>query len=383
MRNNVNEVIEKVLAKFRHTVPMAAQEHNVPYCSAEGRWVESPWKLGNSWWTAGFWPGMMWLLSTLAGEKEKMGGTLFHDEAVRTTELMTEEFRVYRHLNHDVGFMYLLSCGAKHKLEGDEQAKWDTLHAASLLVGRFNPTVTPRAGYLKAWDGREQLGYAIIDCMMNLPLLYRATRETGDPRFAAVARIHADKAKQHFVREDGSCRHIVEFDPVTGDFVREHGGQGVGVGSSWSRGQAWALYGFTLLAMNTGEADDLATAEKIARYFAANIREDGLVNCDLRQPADVFKLDNIASSCAACGFLELAKLTGKAEYRDAAEKLLDGLIDRCCDFDPEGAHCGILTHCTAAYHDDNVGTHTNITYGDYFFVEAMCKLTGVDPMLWA
>ena len=383
MRNNINEVIEKVLAKFRHTVPMAAQEHNVPYCSAEGRWVESPWKLGNSWWTAGFWPGMMWLLSTLAGEKEKMGGTLFHDEAMRTTELMTEEFRVYRHLNHDVGFMYLLSCGAKHKLEGDEQAKWDTLHAASLLMGRFNPTVTPRAGYLKAWDGREQLGYAIIDCMMNLPLLYRATRETGDPRFAAVARIHADKAKQHFVREDGSCRHIVEFDPVTGDFVREHGGQGVGVGSSWSRGQAWALYGFTLLAMNTGEADDLATAEKIARYFAANIREDGLVNCDLCQPADVFKLDNIASSCAACGFLELAKLTGRAEYRDAAEKLLDGLIDRCCDFDPEGEHCGVLTHCTAAYHDDNVGTHTNITYGDYFFVEALCKLTGCDPMLWA
>ena len=382
MRNNINEVTEKVLAKFRHTVPMAAQEHNVPYCSAEGRWVESPWKLGNSWWTAGFWPGMMWLLSMLAGEKENKGGAPFHDEALRTTELMTEEFRVYRHLNHDVGFMYLLSCGAKHKLEGDEQAKWDTLHAASLLMGRFNPTVTPRAGYLKAWDGREQLGYAIIDCMMNLPLLYRATRETGDPRFAAVARIHADKAKQHFVREDGSCRHIVEFDPVTGDFVREHGGQGVGVGSSWSRGQAWALYGFTLLAMNTGEADDLATAEKIARYFAANIREDGLVNCDLRQPADVFKLDNIASSCAACGFLELAKLTGRAEYRDAAEKLLDGLIDRCCDFDPEGAHCGVLTHCTAAYHDDNVGTHTNITYGDYFFVEALCKLTGCDPMLW-
>ena len=382
MRNNINEVTEKVLAKFRHTVPMAAQEHNVPYCSAEGRWVESPWKLGNSWWTAGFWPGMMWLLSTLAGEKDNKGGTLFHDEALRTTELMTEEFRVYRHLNHDVGFMYLLSCGAKHKLEGDEQAKWDTLHAASLLMGRFNPTVTPRAGYLKAWDGREQLGYAIIDCMMNLPLLYRATRETGDPRFAAVARIHADKAKQHFVREDGSCRHIVEFDPVTGDFVREHGGQGVGVGSSWSRGQAWALYGFTLLAMNTGEANDLATAEKIARYFAANIREDGLVNCDLRQPADVFKLDNIASSCAACGFLELAKLTGRAEYRDAAEKLLDGLIDRCCDLDPEGAHCGILTYCTAAYHDDNVGTHTNITYGDYFFVEALCKLTGCDPMLW-
>ena len=373
MRSNINEVIEKVTAKFRRTVPMAAVQHNVPYASRDGKWIESPWRLGNSWWTAGFWPGMMWLLNALSPD------AVFHDEAVRTTELMTEEFRVYRHLNHDVGFMYLLSCGAKHKLEGDEQSKWDTLHAASLLMGRFNPTTTPRGGYIKAWDGKD---YAIIDCMMNIPLLYRATRETGDPRFAAVARIHADKAKQHFVRADGSCRHIVEFDPVTGDFVCEHGGQGYCVGSSWSRGQAWALYGFTLLAMNTENADDLATAERIAQYFAANIREDGLVNCDFCQPEDVYRLDNIASACAACGFLELARITGKAEYQQAAEKLLDGLIDHCCDLDPNGPYCGILTHCTAAYHDDNVGTHTNITYGDYFFVEALCKLAGRDPMLW-
>jgi len=374
MHNNIDEVIAKVAAKLRRTVPEAAKNHNVPYASKDGKWIESPWNLGNSWWTAGFWPGLMWLMNALSPD------AVFHNEALRATELMTEEFRVYRHLNHDVGFMYLLSCGAKHKIDGDEQAKWDTLHAASLLMGRFNPTSTPRAGFIKSWDGREQLGYAIIDCMMNLPLLYRATRETGDPRFAAVARIHADTAAKHFVREDGSCRHIVEFDPETGAFVNEHGGQGYAEGSSWSRGQAWALYGFTLLAMNTGEASDLATAEKIAQYFAANIREDGLTDCDFRQPEDVYRLDNIAGACACCGFLELAKLTGKAEYQEAAEKLLDGLIDHCVDFGDQ--YCGLLTHCTAAYHDDNVGTHTNITYGDYFFVEALCKVKGVDPMLW-
>ncbi len=374
MHNNIDEVIAKVAAKLRRTVPEAAKNHNVPYASKDGKWIESPWNLGNSWWTAGFWPGLMWLMNALSPD------AVFHNEALRTTELMTEEFRVYRHLNHDVGFMYLLSCGAKHKIDGDEQAKWDALHAASLLMGRFNPTSTPRAGFIKSWDGREQLGYAIIDCMMNLPLLYRATRETGDPRFAAVARIHADTAAKHFVREDGSCRHIVEFDPETGAFVKEHGGQGYAEGSSWSRGQAWALYGFTLLAMNTGEASDLATAEKIAQYFAANIREDGLTDCDFRQPKNVFRLDNIAGACACCGFLELAKLTGKTEYQEAAEKLLDGLIDHCVDFGDQ--YCGLLTHCTAAYHDDNVGTHTNITYGDYFFVEALCKVKGVDPMLW-
>ncbi len=374
MRNNIDEIIWKVTEKFRRTVPMAAKSDLLPYRSEGGKWIESPWNCGNGWWTAGFWPGMMWLLDALSPDK------VFHDEAVRATELMTDQFRVYRHLNHDVGFMFLLSCGAKYKIEGDEQSRFDTLHAASLLMGRFNPTETPRAGFIKSWDGKEQLGYAIIDCMMNLPLLYRATRETADPRFAAVARIHADKAKKHFVREDGSCRHIVEFDPVTGDFIREHGGQGYAVGSSWSRGQAWALYGFTLLAMNTGDADDLATAERIARYFAANIRADGLTDCDFRQPEEVYRLDNIAGACAACGFLELAKLTGKAEYREAGERLLDGLVDHCCDWSEK--YCGILTHCTAAYHDDNVGTHTNITYGDYFFVEALCKVKGVDPMLW-
>ncbi|MBQ2952388.1 MAG: glycoside hydrolase family 88 protein [Clostridia bacterium] len=374
MRNNIDEIVARTLAKFRRTVPMAAKSDLLPYRSENGGWVESPWGCGNGWWTAGFWPGMMWLLNSLSPE------AVFRDEAVRATELMTDQFRVYRHLNHDVGFMFLLSCGAKHKIEGDEQSRFDTLHAASLLMGRFNPTSTPRAGFIKSWDGREQLGYAIIDCMMNLPLLFRATRETADPRFAAVARIHADTARKHFVREDGSCRHIVEFDPETGDFVREHGGQGYAVGSSWSRGQAWALYGFTLLAMNTGDAGDLATAEKIARYFTANIRADDLIDCDFRQPEDVCRLDNIASACAACGFLELAKLTGKEEYRAAAEKLLDGLIDHCTDFGDR--YCGILTHCTAAYHDDNVGTHTNITYGDFFFVEALCKLKGVDPMLW-
>ena len=374
MRNNIDEVIAKVSDKLRRTVPMAASSDLLPYRSENGKWVESPWGCGNGWWTAGFWPGMMWLMNALSPDE------IFHDEAVRATELMTDQFRVYRHLNHDVGFMFLLSCGAKHKIDGDEQSRLDTLHAASLLMGRFNPTSTPRAGFIKSWDGKETLGYAIIDCMMNLPLLYRATRETADPRFAAVARIHADTAAKNFVREDGSCRHIVEFDPESGAFVREHGGQGYAEGSSWSRGQAWALYGFTLLAMNTGEKRDLATAEKIAKYFAANIREDGLTDCDFRQPEGVVRLDNIAGACAACGFIELAKLTGQAEYQAAAEKLLDGLIDHCCDFTDK--YCGLLTHCTAAYHDDNVGTHTNITYGDYFFVEALCKLKGCDPLLW-
>ena len=142
-------------------------------------WIASPYD-GNSWWTGGFWPGLMWQL--YAATKD----IFFLEEARRTEKLLVDEFRTFHALNHDVGFMYLLSCWADAKLTGNEQAHTDTLHAASLLMGRFNP-----AGYIRAWNGENQAGFAIIDCMMNLSLLFWASRETGDPRFAHVAKIHA------------------------------------------------------------------------------------------------------------------------------------------------------------------------------------------------
>ena len=124
----------------------------------------------------------------------------------------------------------------------------------------------------------------------------------------------------------------------------------------------------------------MEASERIARFFMTHIRPDGLTDCDFRQPPQPQRIDNIAGACAACGLIELNRLTGKRAYLEAAEKLLDGLIDRCCDWSPDT--CGILTHCTASYHDDAAGVHTNIVYGDYFFVEALARLAGTDPGLW-
>ena len=272
--------------------------------------------------------------------------------------------------------MYLLSCGAHHKLLGDEQARVDALHAASLLMGRFNP-----AGYIRAWNEPERVGYAIIDCMMNLSLLFWASDMTGDPRFAHVARIHADTTLRDFVRADGSVCHIVEFDPDTGARVREHGGQGYAEGTAWSRGQAWGLYGFALARANTGDGRYLEASERIARFFMAHIRPDGLTDCDFRQPPEPGAarqhrrgLRRLRADRAAP-----ADRAGRNTWRPP-EGLLDGLIERCCDWSPDT--CGILTHCTASYHDDAAGVHTNIVYGDYFFVEALARLAGTDPGLW-
>ncbi len=360
--------LKKAAEKYRRTAEMAQREGLIPYTSEHGRWLPNPYG-SNSWWTGGFWPGLMWLLWHDTGDE------FFRGEAKRVGDLLAEEFRSFTGLNHDVGFMYLLSCGAEAKLTGDAQARADTLHAASLLMGRFNP-----AGFIRAWDGQDRVGYAIIDCLMNLPLLFRATRETGDSRFKNAAVIHADTTLREFIRENGSVSHIIEFDPETGRRVTEHPGQGAFPGSGWSRGQAWGLYGFTLAHMNTGYRRYLDAAERIAGYFIAHIRPDGLTDCDFEQPAEPEKLDNIAGAVGACGMLELHRLTGKEVYDRAADRLIGGLLNHCADWGDE--HPGLLTRCTARYHGDAYDTHTNMVYGDYFFIEALAKKCGADPMLW-
>jgi len=368
LQNRYAEAAEAAARKFRRTAPLAAQADMIPYKSENGAWIPSPFD-GNSWWTGGFWPGLMWQLYSATRDG------FFMQEARRAEGLLTAEFRVFHALNHDVGFMYLLSCGADWKLTGDWQAKTDTLHAANLLLGRFNP-----AGYIRAWNQPRQMGYAIIDCMMNLSLLFWASRQTGDPRFAHAARIHADTTLREFLRPDGSVSHIIEFDPDNGMRMREHAGQGYALGTSWSRGQAWGLYGFTLAYLNTRDQRYLDAAEKIAGYFTAHIRADGLTDSDFCQPPEEERIDNIAGAIAACGLIELSRLEEGKGYRENARKLIDGLLDHCCDW--SDSRLGLLTHCTASYHDDGAGRHTNITYGDYFLVEALAKCNGTDPMLW-
>ena len=218
--DNYEAVLKQAAEKFRRTAEIARREGILPYKSMDGKWIASPYD-GNSWWTGGFWPGLMWQLFVLTGDE------FFSLEAKRGEEILCNEFRSFRYLNHDVGFMYLLSSGADYKLTGNEQARQDTLHAASLLMGRFNPV-----GYIRAWNHPDHIGYAIIDCMMNLSLLFWASRQTGDPRFEKVARIHADMTLREFIREDGSVSHIIELNPETGARVCEHPGQGYAMGET-------------------------------------------------------------------------------------------------------------------------------------------------------
>ncbi len=337
------------------------------------------------WWTNGFYGGILWQLYRSTGEE------IFKSEAEVLENKLDAAFMNYNGMDHDAGFRWLPTSMANYRLTKNAKSLNRALLASANLAGRFNPN----GDFIRAWndwgDDRDTTGWAIIDCMMNLPLLYSASEELKDPRFKAIALKHADTAMKAFIREDGSIRHIVGFDPATGKYLRDYGGQGYGEGSSWTRGQAWGLYGFTLSYMHTGEQRYLDTAKKIADRFVERIPESGLIPVDFDQPAEPAYVDSTAAAIAACGLLELARIfssdslqysdkndperlrikdIGKTapdvalseKYMSAAEKMLSALDEKDCDYDP--AHDELLTRCTAAYHDKN--HEFPIIYGDYY-----------------
>lgn len=167
MEKWVDEAFARACEKLEKGAKRAAEQGIIPYMGQKDGYAPAPFD-GNSWWTGGFWPGMMWQMYVATGKD------VFKDEALRVEKLLTAELRSFMLLNHDVGFMYLLSTGAHDRILHDEQAHADTLHAATLLAGRFNPV-----GFIRAWPGEDRAGYAIIDCMMNLNILYWAGKQTG------------------------------------------------------------------------------------------------------------------------------------------------------------------------------------------------------------
>lgn len=328
---------------------------------------------GLNWWTNGFWGGMMWLLYQDTGDKKYAGIARVSEER------MEKCFEDYYGLHHDVGFMFVPTAVADYKLTGNADSRKIAMHAANLLAGRFNPV----GKFIRAWNDLEEdtRGWAIIDCMFNISLLYWASEESGDPRFKQIAMLHADTVMEHFVRQDGSVHHIVEFNPQTGEKIRSLGGQGYREGSSWARGQGWAVYGFVISYLHTGKQEYLDTAKKVAHYCMANIPESGIIPVDFMQPAEPVYEDSCGACVIAGGLLELAKCVPEPEkeaYLEAAVKILKAIDDKRADW---GRGCdAIVQRCSSAYH--SAVHHVTMSYADYYFTEAVYKIKGTGILLW-
>ena len=234
--------------------------------------------------------------------------------------------------------------------------------------------------FIRAWKWGKNIGdkagWTIIDTMMNLPLLYWASVENQDPRFKFAAMKHADKAMTSHMRPDGSVRHISIHDPETGERINEEAGQGYAVGSSWSRGQAWAIYGYALSYIHTGKQEYLDTAKQAAHYFIANVCDDWLPKCDFRSPADPVYYDSSAGACAACGMIELAKIVPEYEkkfYLNAAINILKAIEKNFADWSKDTDF--VIGMSSRAYISEQ---NMNIIYADYYFTEAIYKLKGFE-----
>lgn len=365
----IEEVQKKLQNKMKYVRERSAEK--IPYTTVNG--VHDDWKHKKIWrWTNGFWAGIMWLMYMNTKDAR------YKEIAEYDEKLLDEALKNAEELNHDVGFLWLLSAGANYRLFGGQDSKNRILAAAAALASRYNIN----AEYIRAWNNEDRVGYSIIDCMMNLPLLYLASDITKDPRFKLVAEKHAMSAMKNHLRPDGSIYHVINYDINTGDVTIPERTQGYNSqSSSWSRGQAWALYGFALSYIHTGRAEFLDASKRAAHYFISNLTEDSVPLCDFRAPAEPIYHDTSAGACAACGLIELYRIVPEYEkglYFNSAMRILKAIEKDYTEWD--SASDTLIKNGCEAYHDGL--QNLPLIYGDYYFIEALYKLSGGDVLLW-
>lgn len=367
------EFLDKCENKIYHVMDDIKKDY--PYSTIDGKYDNLDIFPFN--WTSGFFGGIMWLLYLETGKKKYMDRAVICSERTNLVFSEPENFNCLD--NHDLGFVFLPTSVAHYRICGDDNSRIRGLHAASVLAGRFNLY----GKYIRAWRNGiispETKGYAIIDCLLNLPLLYWASEVYDDVRFKAVAEAHAETVLKEFVKPDGSVYHIVNFNPETGCVKEYPTGQGYASGSSWSRGQAWAVYGFIMSYIHTGKEKYLNASRRSADYVISNFGAEKLAPSDYMQPKEPRIFDASANAITASAMLELAKYSDDGEkYEAFALRLLKGLYDDC-DFGLENQ--AIVRSCSEKYHDCK--HHIPLIYADYFLIEALMKITGnSDYFMW-
>lgn len=337
----------------------------------------------NNDWTTGFWTGEIWLAYEFC-----------RDERLReAAEIQIDSFaeRIGKKIevdHHDMGFLYSPSCVAGYKLIGSKEGKEAAIAAADQLITRYHPV----GEFIQAWGPMDAPGNyrLIIDCLLNLPLLYWASEETGDARYREIAEKHIHTALANVVREDASTWHTFFFDMETG--APDHGAtcQGYMDGSAWARGQAWGLYGCALAYRYTKREEYITLFKRVTEYFMEHLPADMVPFWDLCfTDGDEQPRDSSSASIAACGMLEMAKYMDDEDalyYKDTAKQLMKSLYDNYAVKDMNASN-GLVLHSTYSNHSPyNTCNHYGVdecnSWGDYFYMEALTRLYGDWEPYW-
>lgn len=321
-------------------------------------------------WTSGFFPGSMWLLHELTSDaKWQTLATKY-----------TEDLDSVKHLkwHHDIGFMIGCSYLNGYRLADKKNYKEVIIEAAKSLSTRFRPN----AGVIQSWDAdkgwQAQRGWkcpVIIDNMMNLELLFEGTRLSGDSTFHKIAVTHADTTMKYAFREDYSCYHVVDYDPETGEVRKRQTAQGYADESAWARGQAWALYGYTLCYRYTGETKYLEQARKIHQFIFThpNLPSDLIPYWDYNAPNIPDEPRDVsAATCTASALYEMHTHFPEGRYKDTADKILETLSTPAYRAKVGENGNFILMHSVGSIpHGAEIDVPLN--YADYYFLEALIR----------
>ncbi len=365
----VNAALDKAVEQVRLNLPKYTRQCQ-HHSSVNG--IYPP--CDNTDWTCGFWPGEVWLAYQRTGDDafRQAGMTMVDSFLHRIREKIQVD-------HHDMGFLYTPSCVAAYRLTGDRKAREAAILAADQLISRFQP----KGEFIQAWGemGAAENYRYIIDCLLNLPLLYWASDETGDGKYADIANRHTATCMANSFRPDGSTFHTFYMNP---DGSPGYGRtcQGYRDDSFWARGQAWGVYGSILSWRYTGDPSALDTFRHALAFYLTRLPED-LVPCwdMLFQPDSGEPRDSSSAAIVACGLLEAARVLPQeevGEYETLAREMVGSLAANYAVETPvEGT--GLILHGTYSKKSPyNTCTPEGVdectSWGDYFYLEALTRL---------
>lgn len=329
-------------------------------------------------WRSGFFPGTLWYLYELTGDSSLL------KSAKKYTDALTDARHLKSH--HDIGFIINCSFGNGRRFTDKSRYEEIMVQAARSLCTRFRP----KAGVIQSWDlapdsWMGKRGWScpvIIDNMMNLELLYEAFKISGDSTFYKVATLHADKTlKEHF-RPDGSCYHVIDYNPESGEVLHRQTAQGYADSSAWSRGQAWAIYGFTMCYRETGNRKYLDQAIRTFHFMKnhPNMPADRIPYWDMDAPEiPAEPRDASAAAIIASALYEMttADAVHAKEYKQYADSIMNSLASAEYTASPGENGLFVLKHSTGSIpHDNEIDVPLN--YADYYYMEALKRKQDIE-----
>ncbi|SFD54826.1 glycoside hydrolase family 88 protein [Flavobacterium phragmitis] len=321
-------------------------------------------------WTSGFFAGNLWQLYRLTGDSK------YKEQAEKWTPFSKKE-SVNKN-SHDVGFKVFCSFGEALKVENKKEYEAVIVKGAETLCKRFDPKV----GSIRSWDFNKEIwDYpVIIDNMMNLELLFEASKLSGNPKYRNVAIQHANTTLKNQFRDDDSCYHVIDYDPKTGNVRKKTTLQGYNDDSVWARGQAWAVYGFTMAYRYTKDEAYIKQAEATALFFMANknLPEDGIPYWDFKDPSIPNSARDVSAAMVmASALYELYGYTKKENYLAFANKMMASVQSKNYILDANIKAPFLFDHSTGNWpkHDE---IDEPIIYADYYFLEALLRKSKID-----